>query len=119
MTNGQELVRTRARVEALEELCAAVYQVAGEVGAPQRVLDALWAAAQGADIPAVELLPISAAECDVIQTLQRQLEAVRQIVAVGPAAAELGRVGGTQSSASKRRAARANGRKGGRPRKAA
>ena len=119
MTYRQELARARARVDELEELCAAAYQLAGEVGAPPRILDALWAGAQGAPIPAVELLPISASECEEVATLRRQLEAVRRIVAIGPAAAELGRLGGTRTSAAKRRAARANGRRGGRPRKAA
>jgi hypothetical protein len=109
----------RARVEELEELCAAVYQFAGEIGAPPRVLDALWSAAQGEAIPQTGLLPIAAGECEEIRMLRHQLEAVRRIVAVGPAAAELGRIGGTRSSVAKRRAARANGRKGGRPRKAA
>jgi len=119
MTEREELARARARVDALEELCAAAYQLAGEVGAPARILDALWAGAQGAPIPAGDLLPVTASECEAIDTLGRQLEAVRRIVAVGPAAAELGRVGGTRTSAAKRRAARANGRKGGRPRRAA
>ncbi len=119
MTLRQELARVRARVDELEALCAAAYQLAGEVGAPARILDALWAGAQGDALPADEWLPISASECEEIDTLRRQLEAVRRIVAVGPAAAELGRLGGTRTSAAKRRAARVNGRKGGRPRQAA
>ena len=119
MTHRQELARVRARVDELEELCAAAYQLAGEVGAPTRILDALWAAAQGAPLPAVDWLPIRASECEEIETLRRQLEAVRRIVAIGPAAAELGRLGGTRTSAAKKRAARANGRKGGRPRQVA
>jgi len=92
MTHRQELARVRARVDELEELCAAAYQLAGEVGAPTRILDALWAAAQGAPLPAVDWLPIRASECEEIETLRRQLEAVRRIVAIGPAAAELGRL---------------------------
>jgi hypothetical protein len=53
-----------ARVKRLEYLCAEMYQVAGEVGAPVRVLDALSAAADGRPIPRASLLPISASEFD-------------------------------------------------------
>jgi hypothetical protein len=119
MSPAQDVVRLRARVEQLEDLCGAMYQFAGEVGAPLRFLDALWAAAQGKPVDTGALLPVYANECEEVLTLQRQLEGVRQIVAVGPAAAELGRAGGSRTSAAKRRAARANGRKGGRPRKSA
>jgi hypothetical protein len=115
----QELVTLRARVEHLEYVLGAMYQFAGEVGAPVGMLDALWAVAQGHTVDAGALADVHADDCDAVSTLRRQLEDVRRIVAVGPAAAELGRVGGSRTSAAKRRAARANGRKGGRPRKAA
>jgi len=36
------------------------------------------------------LLPIDASEYEEVAAVQRQLEAVRRIVAIGPAAAELG-----------------------------
>ena len=115
----QELARLRAHIDNLEEVVAEAYQFAGAVGAPVRFLDLLWAAASGKIVSVDGVAPVLAEECEEIQTLRRQLEGVRRIVAVGPAAAELGRVGGSRTSAAKRRAARANGRKGGRPRKAA
>jgi hypothetical protein len=62
-----EIGRLTARVEELQTLCAAMYQFAGEVGAPDRVLDVL-AAAQNGDRLSEEaidaILPITAAECD-------------------------------------------------------
>jgi hypothetical protein len=119
MKPEQGIATLRARIEQLEDLCGAMYQFAGEVGAPLRFLDALAAAAQGKPVGTSALLPVYARECEEIIALQRQLDAVRQIVAIGPAAAELGRVGGSRTSAAKRRASRANGRKGGRPRKTA
>jgi hypothetical protein len=119
MTTREELARLRARVAELESLCAAVYQFAGSVGAPVRVLDALWAGAQGEAVSTDGLLPVHADECEEVALLQHQLEAVRRVVAVQPAAAELGRLGGQRTSRAKQRAARLNGRKGGRPRKAA
>jgi hypothetical protein len=119
MNKGPEVDALRDRVQALEELCAEVYQFAGEVGAPVRFLDALWAAAQGEPLPRDERLPVRAEECTEVAALQRQLDDIRRIVATMPAAAELGRLGGKKTSLAKRRAAAANGRKGGRPRKAA
>ncbi len=113
---SNELDVLRRRVEALEGLCAEAYQLAGEVGAPIGVLDRLWAGAQGEPIPGRSFARVHASECEVIADLQAQLEKVRAIVAVRPAAAELGRLGGSRTSPAKRRAARANGRKGGRPR---
>lgn len=117
MRTDRDLVALRNRVHTLEELCAEVYQFAGEVGAPARVLDALWAAAQGRPVPAHDILPVHAEECREVAVLQSQLDEIRSIVATGPAAAEIGRLGGRKTSPAKRRAAAANGRKGGRPRK--
>jgi hypothetical protein len=114
-----EVARLRARVELLEDVVGAMYQFGGEVGAPVRMLDALWAVALGKPVNLENLTGVHANECEEVQTLRRQLDDVRRIVAVGPAAAELGRVGGSRTTAAKRRAARANGRKGGRPRRAA
>jgi len=119
MKQSREIAALRGRVEALEALCGAAYQFAGEVGAPLRWLDALAAAAQGGPVSVRGLLPILATDCEEVEALRRQLEDVRRILAVGPAAAELGRIGGSRSTDAKRRAARMNGRKGGRPRKAA
>ena len=78
-----ELGRLRARVAALERLCAEVYQFAGEVGAPVRVLDALWTAASGDPIPEDSILPITADECDEVANLRAAIERVRD--AVNPA----------------------------------
>jgi hypothetical protein len=75
------ITELQARIRALEALCGAAYQFAGTVGAPERVLDALSAAANGDPIPDVELLPISAAECDAVAELQARLDRVRQAVA--------------------------------------
>jgi hypothetical protein len=113
-----EIARLLARVELLEEVVGAMYQFAGEVGAPVRMLDALWAVAQGNAVDLENLTGVYANDCKEVQTPRQQLDEVRRIVAVGPAAAELGRVGGSRTTAAKRRAARANGRKGGRPRRA-
>jgi hypothetical protein len=48
----------------LERLCADIYQVCGQAGAPTRVLDALFAAAEGHPIPRAPILPISIDEFD-------------------------------------------------------
>ena len=52
------------RVSVLEEVCAEAYQLAGAVGAPERALDNLAAAAGGEPIPHATFLPVSAADCD-------------------------------------------------------
>jgi hypothetical protein len=70
-----------ARVAALELLCAELYQFAGEVGAPVRVLDALIAAAEGDPIPEATILPLRAEECTAVAELQARLDRVRQAVA--------------------------------------
>ena len=53
----------RAEVERLRRVCAEAYQFAGEVGAPERVLDNLAAAAEGRPLPHESFLPVSADEC--------------------------------------------------------
>ena len=117
MTTDQQIAHLRSRIADLESLAGTVYQLAGAVGAPEAWLDALWAASQGEAFSIDRLLPVTAEDCVAVADIHRQIEDVRRIVAVGPAASELGRVGGHRTSAAKRRAARANGRKGGRPRK--
>jgi hypothetical protein len=52
-----------AEVEGLQRVCAEAYQFAGAVGAPVRVLDQLWAAAEGRPLPHESILPVSAADC--------------------------------------------------------
>ena len=44
------------RISVLEQVCAEAYQLAGAVGAPERVLDNLAAAAEGRPIPAQSFL---------------------------------------------------------------
>lgn len=51
------------RISVLEQVCAEAYQLAGAVGAPERVLDNLAAAAEGKPIPRQSFLPVSAADC--------------------------------------------------------
>jgi hypothetical protein len=55
-----ELDAARIERDRLRALCAELYQVAGELGADARVLDNLWAAAQGKPLPHDSLLPYSA-----------------------------------------------------------
>lgn len=52
------------RVSVLEQVCAEVYQLAGTVGAAEKALDNLAAAAGGEPIPHATFLPVSAADCD-------------------------------------------------------
>lgn len=52
------------RVSILEQVCAEAYQLAGAVGAPEKALDNLAAAAEGQPIPHATFLPVSAADCD-------------------------------------------------------
>ena len=113
---ASELDILRARVASLEGLCAEVYQLAGTVGAPVRFLDALAAAAAGKRLPKAELLPVLETECDAVREREDRLAQARNVLGVS-AAAELGRKGGAKTSRAKKTAARANGQKGGRPRK--
>lgn len=52
------------RISILEQVCAEAYQLAGAVGAPEKALDNLAAAAGGRPIPHATFLPVSAADCD-------------------------------------------------------
>ena len=52
------------RIAILEQVCAEAYQLAGAVGAPEKALDNLAAAADGRPIPHATFLPVSAADCD-------------------------------------------------------
>ncbi len=60
-TRTQELEQ---RIAILEQVCAEAYQLAGAVGAPEKALDNLAAAAEGKPIPHATFLPVSAADCD-------------------------------------------------------
>lgn len=113
---ASELEALRARVAALEDVCGAAYQLAGTVGAPVRFLDAFAAASGGKRIPKVDLLPVSELECAEVREREERLMQARQVLGVS-AAAELGRRGGAKTSRAKKRAAKENGRRGGRPRK--
>ncbi|MEO5823741.1 MAG: hypothetical protein ABIT71_24815 [Vicinamibacteraceae bacterium] len=114
-TTASELDKARGRIGALEALCAEMYQIAGTVGAPVAILDALWAASDGRPIPA-DLPIVLDTDCTAVREREDLIAQMRQLLGVS-AAAELGRKGGAQTSKAKKRAARANGKKGGRPRK--
>jgi hypothetical protein len=90
------------RVSALEALCGEIYQVASALGAPARVLDQLWAAAQGDALPHATVLPFHVRDANPVK-----------------AAAVLGSRGGLVRTDAKATAAIRNGRLGGRPRIAA
>jgi len=47
----------RREVDRLRRVCAEAYQFAAVVGAPSRVLDNLWAAAEGKTLPHESFLP--------------------------------------------------------------
>ncbi len=99
------------RIEALEALCGELYQVLGAVGAPVPVLDKVSAAAAGKPIPNLDLLPIGELDFDEVKERQETIDEMATLLAKHLAAR-----GGRSSSEAKRRAARTNGRKGGRPR---
>lgn len=88
--------RDRTRLDEVEAMCAEIYQVLGELGAPARVLDQLWAASQGEALPHDTVLPFSASECAALPSV---------------AAAALGRRNKGVTSTKKAKAARLNGQK--------
>lgn len=104
------------RVQALEALCAELYQVLGTVGAPAAVLDKVEAAAAGRAIPRVELLPIGEDDFEAVRERQTMIDQIATLLAPRRAAI-VGQAGGRRTSQVKIAAARANGLKGGRPRK--
>jgi hypothetical protein len=59
-----DVAALKAEIERLRLVCAEAYQLAGEVGAPVRVLDNLSAAADGRPLPHETFLPVTLAECD-------------------------------------------------------
>jgi hypothetical protein len=77
---SDERAALQAEVERLRQVCAEAYQFAGSVGAPERVLDNLAAAAAGNPIPHASILPVSADECDEVRELLARLERVRDAV---------------------------------------
>ncbi len=103
-----------ADVRALRSLCGELYQVLGTVGAPVAVLDKVSAAAAGKPIPDIEILPIDELAFDEVRERQNTIDEMASLLAKHLAAR-----GGRASSDAKRRAARKNGRMGGRPRKTA
>ena len=123
-----DIAALRARVALLEAVAAEAYQLAGAVGAPARVLDDLDAAVEGRPLPFHTFLPIQAEECAEVADLLRLLKkgetvprskgrAKRKVARRNTLAAVLGRSGGQARTEVKAEAARANGAKGGRPRK--
>ena len=61
---GGRVRRREQRVVVLEQVVAEAYQLAVAIGAPERVLDTLWAAAQGKQIPGGSFVPVSVADCN-------------------------------------------------------
>jgi hypothetical protein len=112
------LQQLRARVEQLEDVCGQAYQLAGEVGAPARVLDILFAASNGDDLPSESFLPITADECSEIASVRGVLAQVLDIAEPYMRKRIAARAGATRSDR-KAASSRENGRKGGRPRKIA
>lgn len=64
MTDQTDVAALVAEIERLRNVCGEAYQFAGAVGAPERVLDNLWAAAQGEPLPHESFLPVLLEECD-------------------------------------------------------
>ena len=54
----------KRRIAILQQVCTEAYQLAGAVGAPEKALDNLSAAANGKPIPHATFLPVSAADCN-------------------------------------------------------
>ena len=93
-----ELDRLRARVAALEAVCAEAYQVAGAVGAPVRVLDQLLAASEGDPLPHKTVLPVAPEECAEVAEVRAVLRQVSALLAPR-VHEEAGRRGGQATSA--------------------
>lgn len=59
----KRIQKLEERIAVLEQVCGEAYQLAGTVGAPEKALDNLAAAAAGEPIPHATFLPVSAADC--------------------------------------------------------
>ena len=112
------VLQLRARIEQLEDVCGQAYQLAGEVGAPPRVLDMLLAASNGEDLPEESFLPITADECAEVGNVRAVLAQVLDI-AEPYMRKRLAAKAGAARSERKAASSRENGRKGGRPRSVA
>lgn len=84
-TDTPQVAALQRRIDELARVCAEAYQFAGEVGAPERVLDNLSAAADGEPIPHDSILPVLAAECDAVIELRTKLDQVRRLLNEVPA----------------------------------
>jgi hypothetical protein len=78
--DDKRLLMLMQRIVELEQVCAEAYQFAGALGAPERVLDNLSAAAEGQPLPHESMLPVTAEECDAIGELRSKLDQVRQVL---------------------------------------
>ena len=74
---GKRLKVLEPRVVELEALCGELYQVAGALGAPAVVLDALHAAASGDPLPRVSLIGLDIA--NEIERAKREAGALAEI----------------------------------------
>jgi hypothetical protein len=64
-SHAEERADFCAEIDRLRDVCGQAYQLAGAVGAPERVLDVLAAAAAGDTLPHDGVfLPVAAAECE-------------------------------------------------------
>ena len=61
---NRRIRKLEERISVLEQVCGKAYQLAGAVGAPEKALDNLAAAAEGEPIPHATFLPVSAADCE-------------------------------------------------------
>jgi hypothetical protein len=66
-SSKDSVVGLSARVYTLQGVCAEAYQFAGAVGAPEKVLDNLAAAASGDPIPHESFLPVAVEDCNAFR----------------------------------------------------
>ena len=81
-----ELAALKARTSILESVCGEAYQMAGQVGAAERILDNLSDAANGRPLRHETFLPVTDddfSELTALKTRNEELERDRAIVATG------------------------------------
>jgi hypothetical protein len=78
--NQDDVEALRERIRVLVDVVGEAYQFAGAVGAPERVLDNLAAAAEGRPLPHDSFLPIAAEECDEVRDRSERQGGMQQIL---------------------------------------